>query len=188
MSHSKDDFQLTSFKEKALEYNSTDEFQNCETYSQILDVMDKKDRDRQIQPREFYEGRRGARKRLFFLCQTFYPIAQAIVFIMIGFQLMIKLQDKHPMINNVFSDWNVMPDGDKYIQDENLMQHYRQQPFDDIKVFSVSEIEDSNLESWCKNYGDWFTFDQSIFDECTNKQDQVLDFDFDSCYNNPSGV
>ena len=59
---------------------------------------------------------------------------------------MIKLQDKHPMIKNVLSDWNVKPDfaTDLAYKDENLKQHHTQQPFDDIKVFSVDEIRQDN--------------------------------------------
>ena len=81
---------------------------------------------------------------------------------------MIKLQDKHPMIKNVLSDWNVEPDfATDLVKDEIFRkQHYTQQPFDDIKVFSVDEIRQNNQESWCKDYGQWFSFDQEALDTC----------------------
>ena len=68
MSISKDDSEIIIFQEKALELEDSHEFENCDTFSQILDVLDKKEKNRKIQPREFYEGRRGGRKRFFFMC------------------------------------------------------------------------------------------------------------------------
>ena len=62
--------QRNDFKEKALEKDSnfSEDLDNCSTYSQVLDAIDKKEDKRLLQPREFYEGRRGARKRMFFIC------------------------------------------------------------------------------------------------------------------------
>lgn len=70
------------------------------------------------------------------------------------------------MINNVFSDWNVTPQKNFLPEDEMFRRHYRQQPFDDIKVFSVSEIRSANQETWCKDYGEWFSYDQILLEKC----------------------
>ena len=101
---------------------------------------------------------------------------------------MIKLQDKHPMINNVFADWNVRPQKNFLPEDEMLVQHYWQQPFDDLKVFSVDDIRDADHNSWCKDFGDWFQYDDALFQKCKEKQEEDEDLDFDKCYSDPIGL
>lgn len=52
MSYSKDEIDpsmLSVFKERAISFNKdSDEFQNCRSYSQILDVIDSKEKERQM--------------------------------------------------------------------------------------------------------------------------------------------
>ena len=76
------------------------------------------------------------------------------------------------MINNVFSDWNVRPQKNFLPEDDLLTQHYRQQPFDDLKVFSVEEIRDTNHESWCKDYGEWVSYNGNLLEQCKAEQEE----------------
>ena len=47
MSDNKEDFKQGIFKEKAIDINQdNDEFENCRSYSQILDVIDQKEHER----------------------------------------------------------------------------------------------------------------------------------------------
>lgn len=43
------------------------DFDNCKTLEDIIMELDSKESKRKKDPQEFYEGRRGGRKKLFFL-------------------------------------------------------------------------------------------------------------------------
>ena len=92
-----DTFRKENFREAPVNcqlQNFDEDFDNCSTYSQILDKIDVAEHKRPRQPRELYEGRRGARKKFFFILQTVYPLIQGMIFIWIVFGFLVGLQFK----------------------------------------------------------------------------------------------
>jgi hypothetical protein len=55
--------------DRPLSFNEDDEdkIEKCETWEQVIKVIEKKEQSRKKQPEEYYEGRRAFRKKCFFV-------------------------------------------------------------------------------------------------------------------------
>jgi hypothetical protein len=82
-------------------------FENCETYSEIMDQLDDMRRNRKKRSKYYMDGNNSCLKKFLFYLQTFYPMLVCILYL--GFLLSLinrsNSNNENVLLNKVAEDW-----------------------------------------------------------------------------------
>ena len=117
----------------------------------IIIEIDRAESKRKKEPQEFYEGRRGGRKKFFFMLQTIYPIFYGLVAIVFYINFLSKFTKQQTQIlKRVSTDWH----NGKFEFPEFNNGDRESLPFNDILIMDANMTAGDHMNR-CPTYDEW---------------------------------
>ena len=82
-----------------------DEFENCDTYSEIIDELRRINDFRKKDALDRYDGHHGKLYRCTYIFQTFYPFVYITFFVIFCYSYISSVGESNKILSSLIDDW-----------------------------------------------------------------------------------